>query len=119
MESENGRDQAGKFAPGHPGYKKPGSTNKIAGEIKSKLADFLKERFEDLPGLFDKLKPGEKARLLSDLLQYVLPKTRELHIDDDTEGVGRAYTDLTMLSERTLKELLNGTTIIYSEGKKP
>lgn len=68
MDIENIRDSLGQFTKDHPGLKKLGSTNKIAGEIKMKLADFLQKRFEDLPELFDKLRPIEKARLLSDLL---------------------------------------------------
>ena len=104
------RDESGRFKQGHAGLKKPGSTNKIAGEIKTKLAEFLQKRFDELPDLFNNLKPGEKARLLSDLLQYVLPKNKEVHIQEETGG-GWTRTDLTKLSEGTLKELLNATEL--------
>jgi hypothetical protein len=100
------RDTFGRFTQNHPGLKKPGSTNKIAGEIKMKLAEFLQKRFEDLPELFEHLKPGEKARLLSDLLQYVLPKTKELHIEEEVSS-RLDQVDFSKLSAKTLKEILN------------
>jgi len=103
------RDSFGRFTKDHPGLKKPGSTNRIAGEIKMKLAEFLQRRFEDLPELFDNLKPSEKARLLTDLLQYVLPKTKELHIEEDFNS-RLDMIDFSKLSENTLKEILHATS---------
>lgn len=106
METRNGN---GQFLPGHPGAKKKGDVHVIAGEIRGKVATFLNKRADELDGIWEKLKEREKARLFVELVGYLVPKQKEIQIEDLREA--SASIDWTKLSPNALKEVLSLTTI--------
>lgn len=107
----NGRNHLGRFAPGHGGFKKP--KTEFQRLTKFKLGEFLKDKLEDLPDIYDKLSAKEKARLILSVAEYFLPKQRE-HVIEVSEG---PEIDYTKLSEPALKELLQLTTIPNEDGE--
>ena len=68
------RNNTGQFLPGHSGAKPKGSVNEITLEIKTKLVDFLSTKIADLDGLYNKLKPADKLKMLIYLSTLTLPK---------------------------------------------
>lgn len=100
---DNGRDIAGQFKPGHPGFKKP--KTEFQRMAKNKIGDFLKDKLEDLPAIYDKLSPKEKAKLILHCVDYFVPRQREMKVE--IEDVPQASIDYTKLSENALNELLS------------
>jgi len=98
---ENGRNTNGTFKPGHDGFKPRGSVNEFQKVTREKLGEFLKEKLDDLPAIYDELKAQDKARLLLMTVEFFLPKQRELMITDEEEGI-----DLTLLPGPLLKQVL-------------
>jgi hypothetical protein len=87
------RDEKGKFIPGHPGLKKRGDVSTIAGDIKSKVADFLNSKADELEGIWEELKPKDKAQMFVDLAPYLVAKQKELKVDFD-ESERKRVADL-------------------------
>ncbi|UYN88136.1 MAG: hypothetical protein KIT51_07795 [Cyclobacteriaceae bacterium] len=99
------RESNGRFAPGHNGFKPKGSGNKIQGVARQKLGLFLESHIEQLPEIFKKLSNKEKARLIMDVVQYFLPKQREI-----THDLADVLTvDYSLLDGETLDKVLNAT----------
>ena len=73
---DDGRDKNGRFLSGHPGRKPSGST-----ELRKKVLDFIEERWSELPGWFDGLKPKDKLLFVSELLSFRLPRLKQIEID--------------------------------------
>lgn len=108
IEEDSFRDEKGRLLPGHGGLKKPGSTNRLQSEIKNKITQFLAGELESIEEIYKEVSPKDKLRFLSELLSYVLPKSKELLIEDATSP---AQVDLTKLSDSALKEFLSLTKI--------
>lgn len=104
---KNGRDLSGKFAPGHAGFKRKGRPE-MQRATREKLWRFFEEKADQLPQVYDKLTDNQKAKLLLSVAEFFLPKTREILFD--TENLGAAI-DYTKLSEKTLKEILQHTSV--------
>lgn len=105
----NGRSLAGKFAPGHRGFKKAGLPE-FQRETRAKLWSFFEEKISQLPSIFDKMSPNNQARVLLSVAEFFSPKPKELLIEANIENHG-AQIDYTKLSDSTLKEIIAATTI--------
>ena len=105
------RDELGRWSQGNPG-RPVGSKNKM----REKLKAFLEQNFDDLQKNFNQLGPKEKLFFYISLLQFGLPR---LSAATDTEGSDlinqKAVIDYSKLSESTLKEILQNTTITENE----
>ena len=105
------RDLKGRWSIGNSG-RPVGSKNKMREKIKN----FLELNFDELQISFDKLEPKEKIFFFISMLQFGLPK---LTSATDTEGSDlinqKAVIDYSKLSESTLKEILQNTTITENE----
>lgn len=111
--TENNRLNNGQFAPGNPGKPKGSSKNKLRDEIKG----FIGEKWNDFPEWFDALKPREKIETLLALLPYAVSRLQSVSMTDQ-EGQDlpeRAVIDYTKLSQATLTEILNATTVIEND----
>lgn len=113
IEEDSFRDEKGRLLPGHGGLKKPGSNNRLQGEIKNKITEFLAGKLERLEDIYSEVSAKDKLRFLSELLAYVLPKSKE--ITNITEEP-KATIDYSKLPEDVLRQVLNATTI--SDGKE-
>ena len=105
-----------KFIPGESGNpkgRKPGATNKVAKPIKEQLNNFLNEKILELPEIWTKLTPRDRAGFIKDLVPYYIPKlqTIEAHLEYNRltdENLDRIVSDL-------LNNIQNDTT---NEGNK-
>jgi hypothetical protein len=102
----NGRDLDGKFIPGHGGFKKKG-VPEFQRLTRQKLGEFLQSKLDDLPEIYSKLGPRDKARLLLTMAEFFLPKSRELLIET---AEARAFIDYTKLRPEVLTQILDATT---------
>ena len=105
------RDLKGRWSIGNSG-RPQGSKNKMREKIKA----FLELNFDELQISFNELEPKEKIFFYISLLQFGLPK---LTSTTDAEGSDlinqKATIDYSKLSESTLKEILQNTTITENE----
>jgi hypothetical protein len=105
------RDENGRLRPGHKGLKPKGATNRLQGEIKEKITLFLSGKLEEIEAIYSEVSPKEKLHFLTELLAYVLPKSRELKIEDHSQTEPKAPIDYSKLSPELLKELLANTIL--------
>jgi hypothetical protein len=112
MEEDIFRDEKGRLTPGHKGLKPKGANNRLQSEIKEKITLFLNGKLERIEEVYSQVAPKDKLKFLSELLAYVLPKSREIKIE---EAEPIASFDYTKLSEASLKEVLALTTIQDNE----
>jgi hypothetical protein len=99
----NGRNNLGRFAQGHPGFKKP--KTELQRLTKTKLGEFLTSKLEDLDSIYSELSAKEKVRLIMALSEFFLPKMRE-HLVEIEDNFTLDKVDLTKLSPELLNELL-------------
>ncbi len=109
----NFRDENGRLKSGHKGLKPKGATNRLQGEIKEKITLFLSGKLEEIEAIYSEVSPKEKLHFLTELLAYVLPKSKELKIESSETPT--AKIDYSKLSEATLKELLAHTNLVQDE----
>lgn len=102
MDNMDGRHSNGTFRSGHEGFKPKGSTNQVQRIAREKLGVFLTSKLDELPEIYTRLTPREKARLLLSCVEYFLPKQKEVELDV------RQSVDLTQLSQEQLTEFLDG-----------
>lgn len=77
------------------GGRLPGSQNAVTKEIKAMITQFIEGNLSDLQGNYDKLEPEKKLQFFKDLLQYAIPKQREVksdfeqYTDDQLRAIAR------------------------------
>ncbi|GAB3928112.1 hypothetical protein [Larkinella terrae] len=76
MKFEKGREKTG--------GRKPGSTNRTASDIKSKIATLIDEQFDTIQADLETLEPKDRVTAYLKFMEYVLPKQREQKIDLST-----------------------------------
>lgn len=81
------RDEKGKFALGNPGKPK-GAVSNASAKVKQAVVDFLERNTENIQESFDKLKPAEKLRFISDILSYATPKLSSIQSENETNLSG-------------------------------
>lgn len=91
-ESENNgeltdRDEKGRFGMGNPGKPK-GAASNASAKVKLAVVDFLERNTENIQETFDKLKPYEKMRFISDILSYATPKLSSIQSENQTNVTG-------------------------------
>lgn len=111
--SDNGRDNAGRFAPGNPGKPKGSSKNRLRDQVK----DFLNSNWPSFQSWFDELKSKEKVDVIIDLLPYAVPRLQAMTDANGEDPLikSAATVDYSKLSPNTLKEVLANTIITDHE----
>ncbi len=90
-----------KFKPGksgNPQGRPQGSTNRIARPIKEQLSDFVNDKMEELPEIWSKLSPRDKAQFLKDLYPYFVARLQSIQVGLEFE----------QMSEYQLDYIING-----------
>ena len=82
---------------GNPQGRPRSALNKIARPLKMQISDFLNERFNELPGIWQKLTPTQRIKMFTELLPFVLPKVSSVDL-----GV-----NLSQLSEQDLDRIID------------
>lgn len=85
--SNSGRDEKGRFGNGNPGKPK-GAVSNASAKVKQAVVDFLERNTDNIQESFDKLKPAEKLRFISDILPYATPKLSSIQSENETNVSG-------------------------------
>jgi hypothetical protein len=64
-----------------------GARNKKSLHLRSAIVLFLENNFEKVVEDFEQLKPHERLKFYTDLLQYGVPKLQATSLDVDIEGM--------------------------------
>jgi len=88
---------------GNPSGRKPGTKNKIPGDLREKLSSFLENGFEDFLIDYSKLPAHERIKTFRLCLQYVLPKMNAIDINQGQEPIGEII--ITSVREKLVKKL--------------
>lgn len=78
----NKNDGYGKF-----GGRQQGTPNKVSSELKDWIAQLLNDGKEQFLADLKELKPSERVRVYTGLLNYVLPKQQAITADIDSSAV--------------------------------
>ena len=70
---------------GNPNGRPKGAKNKIGVDLRDIISEFLTEQFPVIVEDFKTLKPRERARVYSELLQYGLPKLQAISLETQLE----------------------------------
>lgn len=105
---------------GRMGGRKAGTPNKVTGTVKEWIASIIdgnRKQFEDD---LEKLEPGERVRVISNLLQYVTPKMQS---SSPAEMLEAEYKKLEELLENAPDEAINKIVeriegLKYESGRK-
>ena len=72
---ETNRTKTGQFAKGHKGLKPKGAVNKSTSEMKERLQKLMDSYDEEqMIADLESLKPPDRLKIMTGLLEYVLPK---------------------------------------------
>jgi len=85
-----------RFKPGESGNPKgrrPGATNKIARPVKEQLSDFLNDKIQELPEIWKKLTPRDKANFIKDLIPYYVARLQSIQVGIEFEQMSTDQLD--------------------------
>lgn len=85
------------------GGRTTGTPNKVTSELRTRIQDFINDNFKYIESDFEKLDPRDRANLIIKLMEYVLPKQRQ--IEDTT--LGQLFAMTPEQREQRIKELQN------------
>jgi hypothetical protein len=106
MEQNNFRDEHGRLRPGHSGLKPKGAANMLQSEIKSKITDFVAGEIESIGAIYCEVSSKDKLRFLTELIAYILPKSKEIITDPGLKSTRFTQADLQRLSDDEIRTLL-------------
>ena len=90
---------------GNPNGRPKGAKNKLGGDLREMISEFLKDQFPVIVEDFKKLKPREKAKVYGDLLQYGLPRLQSISLE----------TQLESLTEEQMNEIMDRLIKVANE----
>ena len=93
---------------GNPTGRKKGAINKVARPIKEQLSDFLIKKIQELPEIWKKLTPRDKAQFLKDLWPYYMARLQSVELSGDVNFHALPEYQLDQFAEK----LKNDTQII-------
>lgn len=80
-----------------------GSKNKINGELKQYIKEFLEKNWKSLEKDFKDLKPRDKMKFYTDLLPYVVPKLNNVKSEHDLSNL--SPSQLETVADRIIENL--------------
>ena len=83
---EIARNKDGKFIKGHSGLKPKGAQTKSTKEIKDRIQQLM-ESYDEKKMIADlkSLKPPDRLKIMTGLLEYILPKLNKTDFNINTE----------------------------------
>ena len=66
---------------GNPAGRKPGTQNRVTGDLRKRINALLSDSFGQIVADFDKLEPRERVSAWAKLAEYVLPKQKDFSIE--------------------------------------
>ncbi len=102
------------------GGRKAGTPNKVSGTVKEWIASIIDGNRKQFEKDLEKLEPGERVRVISNLLQYVTPKMQS---SSPAEILEVEYKNLEELLENAPDEAINKIVerierLKYESGRK-
>ena len=90
---------------GNPNGRPVGAGSKLAKPLKEQLADFLNLKIQELPGIWNKLTPRDRAALLKDLLPFFMAKMQAVQMEVDFNNLSEEQVDyiITKLFDKEAK----------------
>ena len=88
---------------GNPAGRPKGAPNKITRPLKAVISEFLTEKFEELPDLWQKLDAKERARFLIDLLPYIIPRIAAVELSGEIALNRLTEEDIDLLALKLLQ----------------
>lgn len=79
---------------GNPSGRKPGRKNKLTREIRSLIAGFLDNNFEQVQKDFKRLGPSGRVKAYTRLLPYVVPRLTSTSLDIKIEDLTTDQLDI-------------------------
>ena len=79
----------------------PGTKNRVNQEIRQRINNFLDENFDSIQNDLLELEPRERVKFYIDLLQYGLPKLKQVELSNDPDAISHEDLDtvLKMLAD--------------------
>ncbi|MEI6050057.1 MAG: DUF5681 domain-containing protein [Bacteroidota bacterium] len=81
---------------GNPNGRKKGAINKVAKPVKEQLSNFLNEKLSELPAIWNKLTPRDRAGFIKDMIPYFIPRMQSIE----------AYLEYDKLTDEGLKQIV-------------
>jgi len=78
---------------GNPDGRPKGATNKTSLQLRETINNFLETNFEKVVEDFAKLKPNERVKFYTDLLNYGLPKLQAVQIESEFDSLTDAQLE--------------------------
>ena len=79
---------------GNPTGKPPGAKNRVNVEIRTRINTFLDDHFETVQNDIMELEPRDRIKFYIELLQYGLPKLKQLELTNDPDVLSHEDLDL-------------------------
>lgn len=89
---------------GNPNGRPKGSPNRVTGTVKEWISKVIDDNREQFTKDLDDLEPGERVRVISNLLQYVTPKMQSASPEELLET---EYQKLSELLDAAPDEVIN------------
>jgi len=68
-----------------------GAQNKVTKELRVLVKEFLERKMTDIDTVFDELQPREKAKFITDMLGFSLPKYQMLEKEPEPDNSVNLY----------------------------
>ena len=93
-----------KFEKGKPktGGRKPGTPNRVTGDLRQRIQQLLDEQFDNLQADFKALDPKERVNAFIRLLEYTTPKLQRTETTFDLSKL--SDTEVETLFEMAMKK---------------
>ena len=79
---------------GNPSGRPAGSENKLNSELRDVIKKFIESKVDELPSWFDELSsPKEKITAFEKLLQYILPRQKEVGLEVDSDALRKTFVE--------------------------
>lgn len=87
---------------GNPNGRKPGTPNRVTGDLRQRIQQLLDEQFDNLQADFKALDPKERVNAFIRLLEYTTPKLQRTETTFDLSKLSE--TEVESLFEMAMKK---------------
>lgn len=74
-----------KGTSGNPGGRKPGTTNKVTGDLRAFFDDFIRQNAARMQADYNKLSSRDRVLFIEKLSKYVLPTMQSVSLESDLD----------------------------------
>lgn len=101
------------------GGRKKGTPNKISGTVKEWIASIIDKNRNQFEEDLELLEPGERVRVISNLLQYVTPKMQSVSPDEMLNAEYRRLEEfLNTMPDEAINEVVERINKLRNESER-